>query len=61
MKIRRVPKFPGLYREDLGKEGTRFRILIQRNKKRVQEYFYFGVGKSEAEAFALATERWKEV
>lgn len=59
--MRRVPGYPGLYREDLGKEGCRFRIVITRNKKIIQEYFYFGVGRSEAEARAKAIARWKEI
>jgi hypothetical protein len=61
MNIRRVPGFTGLYREELGKEGTRFRIVITRNKKTTQEYFYFGATKSEIEARTLAVQRWKEI
>jgi hypothetical protein len=61
MKIRRVKGYPGLYREKLGKEGKRFRIVITRNKKTIQEYFYFGVGRSKARARAQAIRRWKEI
>ena len=59
MKITRVSGCPGLYREELGKEGTRFRIVIHRDKKLTQEYFFFGVKKSEADARAAAIARWK--
>ena len=59
--MRRVQGFPGLYREDVGKEGTRYRIIISRNRKRIQEYFYFGVKRSEADARAEAIRRWKEI
>lgn len=61
MSERRVPGYPGLYREELGKEGNRFRIIITRNKRRLQEYFYFGVGRTEADALAKAVRRWKEL
>jgi hypothetical protein len=61
MKIKLVPGFQGLYREELGKEGTRFRILITRGKQKTQEYFYFGNKKSEADALAEAIKRWKEL
>lgn len=61
MNIKRVTGFPGLYREELGKEGTRYRIRISRNKKAIQKYFYFGVGQSEAEARAKAIRRWNEI
>src|ERR1019366_5078184 len=61
MNVRRVSGYPGLFREELGKEGTRYRIVITCNKKRIQEYFYFGVGRSEAEARATAIRRWTEI
>jgi hypothetical protein len=61
MKITRVSGFPGLYREELGKEGTRFRIVIRRHNEKTQEYFFFGAKKSEADALASAIERWKEL
>ena len=61
MKITRVSGFPGLYREELGKEGTRFRIVIHRNKKLTQKYFFFGAKRSEADALASALKRWKEL
>lgn len=61
MNARRLAGYPGLYREDLGKEGKRYRIVITRNKKITQEYFYFGVGQSEAAARAKAIARWKEI
>ena|SRR6266496_237335 len=59
--MRRVTGFPGLYREELGKEGTRYRIVISRNRKKIQEYFYFGDKRTEAEARAKAIRRWKEI
>jgi hypothetical protein len=59
--MRRVPGFPGLYREDVGKEDTRFRIVIQRKNETTQEYFYFGAKRSEADARAAAINRWKEI
>ena len=61
MKTKLVSGFQGLYREDLGKEGTRFRIRISRGEQITQEYFYFGEKKSEADALADATKRWKEL
>jgi hypothetical protein len=60
-RSKRVTKYQGLYRENLGKQGTRFRIVIRRNKKTTQEYFYFGAGKSEVKALASATKRWKQL
>ena len=59
--MRRTPGFPGLYREKLGKEGTRYRIVISRNRKKIQEYFYFGDKRTEAEARAKAVRRWKQI
>jgi hypothetical protein len=61
MNIKHVLGFPGLFREELGKEGNRFRIVISHGKKKTQEYFFFGAKKSEAEALASAIERWKEI
>jgi hypothetical protein len=61
MNIKHVSGFPGLFREELGKEGTRFRIVISHGRKKTQEYFFFGVKRSEAEALAAAIERWKEI
>jgi hypothetical protein len=61
MNVKHVSGFPGLFREELGKEGTRFRIVISHGKKKTQEYFFFGAKKSEAEALASAIERWKEI
>jgi hypothetical protein len=61
MKTSRVKGYPRLYREELGKEGTRFRIVIHRNKKLTQEYFFFGAKKSEEDAFASAIKRWTEI
>ena len=61
MSNRRVSGFPGLYREELDKLGTRFRIVIKQGKKTTQEYFYFGAKKSEAAARAAAIERWKKI
>lgn len=61
MKVRRVPGHPGLYREKLGKEGSRYRIVITRNKKTIQHYFFFGVRRNEAAARARAIRRWKQI
>ena len=59
--MRRVPGHPGLYREDVGDEGTRYRIVISRGGKKTQEYFYFGAKRSEADARAAAIRRWREI
>jgi hypothetical protein len=61
MKPRRVRGYPGLYREELGAEGKRYRIVITRKKRTTQEYFYFGVGRTEAKARAQAVARWKKI
>jgi hypothetical protein len=61
MNVKHVSGFPGLFREELGKEGTRFRIVISHGKKKTQEYFFIGAKRSEADALALAIERWKEI
>jgi AP2 domain len=61
MKIERVHGYPGLFHEELGKEGSRFRIKIQRNRKPIQEYFFFGIKRTEAIARAEAIARWKEL
>jgi hypothetical protein len=61
MNLRRVQGHPGLYREKLGKEGSRYRIVITRNKKTTQEYFFFGAVRREAEARAEAIRRWKRL
>ena len=53
--------FPGLYREDNGPEGTRFRILLAREKYSFQEYFYFGGKVTEKEARASAIQRWRVI
>lgn len=58
---RGVTGFPGLYREDNGPEGTRFRILLMRNKNSFQEYFYFRGKVAEAAARASAIQRWREI
>jgi hypothetical protein len=58
---RGIKGFPGLYRDDCGKEGMRFRILISHNKKIIQEYFYFRTQASERKAKKLAKERWTEL
>ena len=59
--MRRLTGYPGLYREHCGKEGARYRIAISRDKKKIQEYFYFGDKRTEAEARAKAIRRWKEI
>jgi hypothetical protein len=61
MKVTRVSGFPGLYREELGKEGARFRILIRRNGKQTQEYFYFGAKRSVGDALVAAIRRWRKI
>ena len=61
MKVERVSGYSGLYREELGKEGTRFRIVIHHNGETIQEYFFFGAKRSEADARAAAVTRWKEL
>jgi len=57
---RAIKGFPGLYREDCGKEGMRYRILISHNKEIIQQCFYFRDAKSEREAKKAAKERWRE-
>jgi hypothetical protein len=61
MTVQKVAGYPGLFREELGKEGSRYRIRIQRNKKPIQEYFFWGVKRTEAKARAQAIQRWKEI
>src|SRR5437762_724705 len=61
MKKKRVPGYPGLYREDLGTEGTRYRIVISSHKQIFQEYFYFGKKVDERTALQKAIARWKEI
>jgi hypothetical protein len=61
MKVTRVSGYPGLYREELGKEGSRFRIVIHHKNEKTQEYFYFGAKRSEADARAEAIKRWQEI
>lgn len=58
---RRVPGCPGLYRENLGREGSRFRIVITRNKTITQEYFYFKIGLNESLVRKKAIRRWREI
>ncbi len=58
---RAIKGYPGLYREDCGKEGKRFRILIHFNKQITQEYFYFGISVSETKAKRAAIQRWREL
>ncbi len=52
---------PGLYREDNGKQGTRFRILINYDREILQEYFYFRGPTAERKARAEAKARWAEI
>jgi hypothetical protein len=61
MKPRRVPGHPNLYREELGKEGTRYRIVLSRNNQTFQEYFYFGKTRRESAARAAAIARLKKL
>lgn len=56
-----VAGYPGLYREDLGTEGTRYRIVISSHKQIFQEYFYFGQKVDEDTALKNAITRWKEI
>ena len=58
MPNRRVPHFPGLYREQRQK---RFRIVITREGKITQRYFYFTDRDSEADAFERAKRIWTEL
>lgn len=58
---RRVPGCPGLYRENLGREGSRFRIVITRNKTIKQEYFYFKTGQNESAVRKKAIRRWRKI
>lgn len=58
---RAIKGFPALYREDYGKNGKRFRILINHKKKIIQEYFYFRDAAAEAKTKKLAIARWREL
>lgn len=58
---RAIKGYPGLYLEDWGKEGRRFRILINHDKSTTQEYFYIGSAVTEAEAKKSAVKRWHEL
>jgi hypothetical protein len=58
---RAIKGFPGLYREEYGTGGKRFRILINHKKKIIQEYFYVRIGTSEAKTKKLAVARWREL
>jgi len=60
--MKRVMKgFPGLYREEYGNVGKRYRILINHKKEIIQEYFYFRNAATKAEAKANAIARWHEL
>jgi len=61
MSVRKVTGYPGLFREKLGKEGNRYRIRISRSKEPIQEYFFWGAKRNEAQARAKAIRRWKEI
>lgn len=61
MKPRRVRGHPNLYREELGKEGSRYRIVLSRNGKKFQEYFFFGRTRSEKDARAAAIARVRKL
>jgi hypothetical protein len=52
MAKRRIPGFPGLYREMLSNGGRRFRIVISHNRGMIQKYFHFRDAASQATAFA---------
>ncbi|MFK7851401.1 MAG: AP2 domain-containing protein [Akkermansiaceae bacterium] len=56
-----LKRFPGLYHEPNIQGASRFRILINHNKKIIQEYFYYGAGKTEAVAKKEALKRWREI
>ncbi len=58
---RKVKNFPGLYREDCGAEGTRYRIVINYDREILQEYFYFRSPSKERAARAAAKARWAEI
>jgi hypothetical protein len=58
---RTLKGFPGLYREDNGPEGTRFRIVISREKTLFQEFFYFRGQSAERKARASAIARWHQI
>jgi len=61
VNARRVLGCPGLYRENLGREGSRFRIVITRNKEITQEYFYFRIGQNESAVRNKAIRRWRAI
>lgn len=61
MSVQKVNGYPGLFREELGKEGNRYRIRISRSREPIQEYFFWGVKRTEADARAAAVRRWKEI
>jgi len=58
---RTIAGFPGLYRENCGVQGTRFRIVINHNKEIIQHYFYFRDPETEAATLEAAITKWREV
>ncbi len=58
---RTVKGYPGLYREDCGKDGMRYRIVISHKGQIIQEYFYFRDKKSEKDAKDRAMVRWTKI
>ena len=56
-----LKRYPGLYHEPSVQGSSRFRILINHNKKIIQEYFYYGVNKTETAAKKEALARWRKL
>lgn len=54
-------KYPGLYREQPKGKSSRYRILINHNKKQYQESFIFYTPLQETRAKRAAIKRWKEL
>ena len=61
MAQRRIPQFPGLYREKLSDGGRRFRIVISHHREILQKYFYFHDASSEGDALDRAKVEWTEI
>ena len=61
MSTRRVPHFPGLYREQIPTGEWRFRIVISHKKQITQKHFYFHDANTEAKALERAKAAWTEI
>ncbi len=58
---RAVKNYPGLYKENYGKSGNRYRILINHNKQQIQEYFSFSYPADQNKTKLAAMKRWRQL